>query len=87
MHLHGIAYVFLDVERAAFLNPDNFEVLTVFKCVFVHFFERAWKRNLFDLTENKAPLPDVLHTIRNFKALQIVTELERLGLESFQRGW
>ena len=85
-HLDVFTYISLDVERAAFLDPHYFEPVAARKRVVADFLERAGKRDLFDPAERKAPLSDVLDTVRDFDAPEILAAAERVRLEPLQRG-
>ena len=86
-----IAYVLLDIWRAAIFHKHCSEILTAAKCVFVYFPECAGKCDLLDsvardAANSKAFLSNVLYAIRYLYAYEVFADVERPLLKSLQRG-
>lgn len=75
-----------DVERAALLHPDGFEISAGVECVFAYFHERARERDLLDPAILEALLSDVLDPVRDFNFPKTLALPERLRLDSLQGG-
>ena len=76
-----------DVECTVVFHIDNFEILTVSKCVFTYFLERAGKRDFFDSTTPETLSSDALHAVRNYNTSELLTVIKCPFFESLQRRW
>ena len=85
-YFHVTFHVPPDVERAAILNPDCFETLTVFKYVLAYLFKRIGKRDFFDPTVPETLLSDIFYAALDFNSLEILTVIECIFFKSPQCG-
>ena len=83
-HLNAVLHVLPDVNCAALLYEDRFEIGTLLKNIFINFFKRAGQHDFFNTTVTKAFFADVLHAIRDFNALEVIAKTERLLLDPLQ---
>ena len=81
-HVNTIIHILPDVECTILFHPNYFESEAVLKCVFTYFFKRGWKRDLFDPTVPKTIFSDILYSVRDLYAFEVLAVIKCLLFDS-----